>query len=86
MNKRINVILPTATVAVLDRVAARGSRSALIDRAIRQYVETHGRQNLRERLKQEALANAERDLQIAADWFPLEEEACQVAQGRRKRK
>ena len=57
MNKRINVILPTTTVSVLDRVAAKGNRSALIDRAIRHYVETQGRQNLRERLKQEALAD-----------------------------
>ena len=80
MNKRINVILPSTTVAVLDRVATRGSRSALIDRAIRHYVETQGRRNLRERLKQEALVNAERDLQMAADWFPLEEEAWQSAQ------
>ncbi|MGA3099752.1 MAG: hypothetical protein ABSF25_25125 [Bryobacteraceae bacterium] len=83
MNKRISVILPTTTVAVLDRVAAKGSRSALIDRAIRRYVETRGRRNLRERLKQEALANAGRDLRMAAEWFPLEEEAWQVAQGRK---
>ena len=38
MNKRINVILPATTVAVLDRVTIKGSRSALIDRAIRPYV------------------------------------------------
>ena len=86
MNKRINVILPTTTVSVLDRVAAKGNRSALIDRAIRHYVETQGRQNLRERLKQEALANAERDLQMAVEWFPLEEEAWQVAQSRKRKK
>ena len=86
MNKRINVILPTTTVAVLDRVATKGSRSALIDRAIRHYVETQGRQNLRERLKQEALVNAERDLQMAAEWFPLEEEAWQIAQSRKRKK
>jgi CopG family transcriptional regulator/antitoxin EndoAI len=86
MNKRINVILPTTTVAVLDRVATKGSRSALIDRAIRHYVETQGRQNLRERLKQEALVNAERDLQMAAEWFPLEEEAWQVAQGPKRKR
>ena len=85
-NKRINVILPTATVAVLDRVAARGNRSALIDRAIRHYVQTQSQQNLRQRLKQEALANAERDLQMAAEWFPLEEEAWQVTQGRKRKK
>ena len=86
MNKRINVILPTTTVAVLDKVATKGSRSALIDRAIRHYVKTRSRQNLRERLKQEALTNAERDLQMAAEWFPLEEEAWQLTQGRKRTK
>ena len=86
MNKRINVILPTATVAVLDKVAAKGNRSSLIDRAIRHYVKTQSRQNLRQRLKEEALVNAERDLQMATEWFPLEEEAWQLAQGRKKKK
>ena len=86
MNKRINVILPTATVAVLDKVATKGNRSALIDRAIRHYVKTQSQQSLRERLKQEALTNAERDLQIATEWFPLEEEAWQLAQGQKKKK
>lgn len=86
MNKRINVILPTTTVAVLDKVASKGKRSILIDRAIRHYVKTRSQQNLRERLKQEALANAERDLQMAAEWFPLEEEAWQLAPGGKKDK
>jgi len=45
MNKRSNVILPATTVAVLDKVAARGNRSALIDRAIRHYVEIQRRQS-----------------------------------------
>jgi hypothetical protein len=31
------------------------------------------------RLKAEALANAQRDLAIAADWFPLEEEASRIS-------
>jgi len=86
MNKRINVILPTTTVAVLDKVATKGNRSALIDCAIRHYIKTRSQQNLRERLKQEALANAERDLQMAVEWFPLEEEAWQLAHGRKKKK
>ena len=85
MNKRINVILPTATVAVLDRVTAKGNRSALIDRAIRHYVKTQSQQNLRERLKQEALANADRDLEMAAEWFPVEEEAWQLAHGQKRK-
>jgi CopG family transcriptional regulator/antitoxin EndoAI len=86
VNKRINVILPTTTVAVLDKVSTKGNRSALIDRAIRHYVKTQSQQNLRERLKQEALANAERDLQMVAEWFPLEEEAWRSAQGSKKKK
>jgi len=86
MNKRINVILPTATVAVLDKVSTKGNRSALIDRAIRHYVKTQSQQNLRERLKLEALANADRDLQMVAEWFPLEEEAWRSAQGSKKKK
>jgi CopG family transcriptional regulator / antitoxin EndoAI len=86
MTKRINVILPTSTVAVLDRIATKGRRSTLIDRAIRDYVKNHGRQNLRQRLRQEALANAERDLEMAADWFPVEEEASRLQGGRHKNK
>jgi CopG family transcriptional regulator / antitoxin EndoAI len=76
MSKRINVILPDKTVAVLDRVTSKGNRSRFISRAVLHLVETEGKANLRERLKAEALANAERDLAIAAEWFPLEEEAA----------
>jgi CopG family transcriptional regulator/antitoxin EndoAI len=86
MNKRINVILPSDTVAALDRVASRGKRSAFVDRAIRHFVQTQGRQNLREQLRQEAITNAERDLKMAAEWFPLEEEVWQITGAGKKRK
>ena len=75
MSKRINIILPDKTVAVLDRVTTKGSRSRFIDRAVRQLVAVEGKANLRSRLKDEAIANADRDLAMAAEWFPLEEEA-----------
>jgi metal-responsive CopG/Arc/MetJ family transcriptional regulator len=74
MSKRINIVLPDTTVAVLDRVAAKGSRSRFIGQAVRHFVETQGRQTLREQLKAGYRANAERDLAIAAEWFPLMEE------------
>jgi CopG family transcriptional regulator/antitoxin EndoAI len=87
MSKRINIILPDKTVAVLDRVTKKGSRSRFIDRAVRQLVEMEGRANLRSRLKEEAIANADRDLEMAAEWFPLEEEAWQTfSASRTKRK
>ena len=36
--------------------------------------------NLRKRLKEDALANAERDRGLAAEWFPLEEEAAELCE------
>ncbi|HWZ44558.1 MAG TPA: hypothetical protein VNW97_13870 [Candidatus Saccharimonadales bacterium] len=74
MSKRINIVLPDSTLAVLDRVACKGSRSQFISRAVLHFIEVQGKKTLRERLKREALANAERDVAMAADWFPLEEE------------
>jgi CopG family transcriptional regulator/antitoxin EndoAI len=86
MSKRINIILPDKTVAVLDRVTTKGSRSRFIDRAVRQLVETEGRANLRSLLKEEAIANADRDLAMAAEWFPLEEEAWQTFEASRTKR
>ena len=86
MNKRINIVLPVKTLAILDRVTTRGSRSRFIDRAVTHLVQVEGKQNLRARLKAEALANAERDAAIAAEWFPLEEEASRMSEESRERR
>jgi len=75
MTARINVVLPLETIRVLDRVAPKGSRSRLISEAVLYYVESKARGNLAERLKAGALANAKRDLEIAQEWFSLDEEA-----------
>jgi CopG family transcriptional regulator / antitoxin EndoAI len=85
MSKRINIVLPDETVAVLDRVAVKGARSRFIDQAVRHYVETQGKRSLREQLKAGYRANAERDLTIAAEWFPLEEEAWRMFESARER-
>jgi CopG family transcriptional regulator/antitoxin EndoAI len=77
MSRRINVILPDATVAVLDRVTRKGGRSRLISQAVLHYVKAQAAENLKERLKQGALANAKLNLQIAEEWFPVEQEAWQ---------
>ena len=86
MSKRINVMLPETTVRVLDRVAPKGNRSQFISRAVLHYVESQGKQSLREQLKAGYQANAEESLKIAMDWFPLEEEAWQKSQTGRKGK
>ena len=75
MTKRINVILPVQTLSVLDRITSKGNRSHFITRAVHFYVESYGKQNLREQLKAGYQAHALEDLEQAAKWFPLEEEA-----------
>ena len=86
MTKRINVILPEETVRVLDRVAPKGNRSRLIDEAVMYYVNSRAKSNISERLKRGALANAERDLAIAQEWFSIDEEAWQPRKPARSRK
>lgn len=80
MSVRINVILPEETVRVLDRVAPKGNRSRLISDAVMYYVSSRGRSNLAAQLKAGALASASRDVSIAEEWFPLEEELWQRQQ------
>ncbi len=77
MHKRINITLPEETIRLIDRVSQRGNRSRFIDHAVKHYLETVGRANLKRRLKEGAERNAERDLRLTRDWFSLEEEAWQ---------
>jgi CopG family transcriptional regulator/antitoxin EndoAI len=86
MSKRINIILPHKTVAVLDQVTTKGNRSRFIDHAVRRLIETQSRESLREQLKAGYKANADQDLALAAEWFPLEEEAWTRLEGSRKSK
>ena len=86
MSKRINIMLPERTLAVLDRVARKGNRSRFVSEAVLHYVETQGKQSLREQLKTGYLADADENLRIAAEWFPLEEEAWQKSQPGQKAK
>lgn len=75
MAKRLNIVLPEDTVRVLDRITKPGERSRFIAEAIEHYVRTVGRAGLRERLKQGALTRADRDRELAGEWFSLEHDA-----------
>ncbi len=76
MRKRINVTLPEETIDLMDRILVKGDRSAFIRKAVEDYVKRKGRANLRRRLKEGAENEAELDLQVAEEWFTLEEETC----------
>ena len=77
MSKRVNIMLPDTTLKILDRVAGKGDRSRFISQAVLHFVRSQDASNLRDRLKQGALENASLDLEIAEEWFPLEQEAWQ---------
>ena len=71
MYQRINVTLPKQTVKLIDRVSKKGNRSRLIDEAVKHFIATVSRANLQKRIKEGALARAQRDLEIAEEWFSL---------------
>ena len=73
MTRRINIVLPVETITLLERVAPSGNRSRLISQAVTHYVTSNAKSNLPERLKHGATANAQRDLEIAQEWFSFDE-------------
>jgi CopG family transcriptional regulator/antitoxin EndoAI len=75
--KRVNVTLSGETIALLERVARKGDRSRLINQAVRFYVKETGRAKLRKLLREGAIKRAERDRDIASEWFTLDEQAWQ---------
>jgi CopG family transcriptional regulator/antitoxin EndoAI len=74
MTKRLNITLPERTVQLMDRAAGKGKRSTLIDRAVRRYLEEETRGNIRKQLVESYRTNAKFDLELAKEWFPLEQE------------
>ena len=85
MAKRINVILPEATVKTIDRLSRPGQRSRFIQRAVQHYVATASPEALQERLKHAALRDHDLDLEIANDWFAVDEEQWQRIDKEEKR-
>ena len=90
MVRRLNISLPERTVELIDRIAGKGQRSALIDRAVLRFVQQESRRaQSAHSLRQAPRDRAARDLQLAEEWFPIEttsEESCphEVAQARGK--
>jgi CopG family transcriptional regulator/antitoxin EndoAI len=86
MTKRINVVLPEETIRVLDRIAPKGNRSRLISEAVIYYVTGRAKSNIAEQLRQGAMAHAGRDLELAGEWFSIDEEAWQRTRSATNRK
>jgi hypothetical protein len=86
MAKRINVILPESTVRTIDRLSRPRQRSSFIDRAVQHYVATASPEALQERLKQAALRDHDLDLEIASDWFDVDQEEWRKLENQEKPK
>ena len=80
MYHRINVTLPSETLKQLDEYAPKGDRSRFIHEAIQHYINQIQKQKLREQLQQGSILRAERDRNLAEDWFVIEEEAWQQSE------
>ncbi len=76
-HKRLNITLPESTVTILETVTNKGERSNFINTAIKTYVKQVKQESLRERLKEGATSRSKRDLQLAEEWFDVEEELWQ---------
>lgn len=79
MQQRINISLPEDTVKLIDRVTRKGNRSRLIDAAVRHYVQSVGKAKLDKRLAEGYRNLSKSSLEIAAEWFPVDEEAWRKA-------
>ena len=77
MVRRINVVLPEATVRTIDRLSGRRQRSRFIDRAVQHFVHTAGPEALRERLRVATLRDRDLDLATMGDWLAVDEEQWQ---------
>lgn len=76
-HKRLNITLPESTVELLETFVGKGGRSSFINAAIKTYIKQAKQNSLREELKEGAIARRERDLQLADEWFEVEEELWQ---------
>src|SRR5665213_4551646 len=77
MNKRINVVLPEATVQSMDRIARPGQRSKFIEQAVQYFVSYRSSEAVRIRLEQTTVRDRDIDREIASDWFAVDNEAWQ---------
>jgi hypothetical protein len=67
MSKRINIVLPEATIQTIDRI-----RSRFIDRAVQHFVSHRSKEALRTQLECATVRDRDLDSEIAVDWFHVD--------------
>ena len=77
MSKRINIILPIATIQIIDRMAKPGMRSKFINTAVEHYVANRSTQALRAQLERAAIRDQDLDREVSEDWLAVDQQAWQ---------
>ena len=67
-HERVNITLPSQTLARIAKAAGSGNRSRFIDMAVNFYLSEQGRAALHDSLRTGALARADRDRQITDEY------------------
>jgi hypothetical protein len=74
MNRRINIVLPEATIVTMARMAGPGERSRFIDQAVRRFVAYKSDEAIRAQLEMATIRDRDLDREIEADWNALDNE------------
>jgi CopG family transcriptional regulator / antitoxin EndoAI len=74
VSKRINIVLPEATVQTIDRMAKPGQRSRFINAAVQHYVANRSIEALRAQLERATVRDRDLDREVARDWFAVDHE------------
>jgi CopG family transcriptional regulator/antitoxin EndoAI len=75
MRRQINIALPEETMQLIEQTMPQIELDSLINDAVKNYIAQ--KTSLREELKEGAIRRGERDLNLAREWFDLEEEIWQ---------
>ncbi len=69
VSERINITLPKQTLELINGVAEHGSRSRLIDSAVRFYLNHKKHAHIQKEMKEGAIARADRDRALVHELF-----------------
>ncbi len=72
--KRVNFTLPIETIELINKTAPRGKKSELVNRALQVYIRHLKQKSLRKAMREEALADAELDLEMTKEWNAVDQE------------
>ncbi|MGB3758320.1 MAG: hypothetical protein WBA07_18400 [Rivularia sp. (in: cyanobacteria)] len=77
MDCKLNISLPEETIRMIDMVIqddespaeTHRDRSRFINQAVQYYIKQKTLTNLKEQLKEGAIQRAQRDLELAEEWY-----------------